>query len=67
MTPELATKTYDVLLAPTGGFDPKATLDVEGVRTVLTLRSEDGEPKKELTDPAKYSDLTYYQRAMQGR
>jgi len=67
MTPELAAKTYDVLLAPTGGFDPKAELDVEGVRTVLKLRSEYGEPKKELTDPARYFDLTYYQRAMQGR
>lgn len=67
MTPELAAKTYDVLLAPTGGFDPKASLDVEGVRTVLKLRSEYGEPRKELTDPTRYYDLTYHQRAMQGR
>ncbi len=66
MSPELAAKTYDVLLGP-GGFEPKAALDVEGVRTVLKLRSEYGRPQKELTDPAKYTDLTYYQRAMQGR
>lgn len=66
MSPELAAKTYDVLLGP-GGFDPKAALDMEGVRTVLTLRSEYGRPQKELTDPGKYSDLSYYQRAMPSR
>jgi ABC-type nitrate/sulfonate/bicarbonate transport system substrate-binding protein len=66
MSPELAAKTYDVLLGP-GGFDPKAAIDQEGVRTVLKLRSEYGQPKKELTDPDRYVDLAYYQRAMQGR
>jgi ABC-type nitrate/sulfonate/bicarbonate transport system substrate-binding protein len=66
MTPDLAAKTYDVLLGP-GGFDPRAALDIEGVRTVLKLRSEYGEPKKELTDPMRYIDLSYYQKAMQGR
>jgi ABC-type nitrate/sulfonate/bicarbonate transport system substrate-binding protein len=66
MTPDLAGKTYDVLLGP-GGFEPKAVLDVEGVRTVLAIRSEYGRPQKTLTDPMKYIDLTYYQRAMQGR
>ena len=42
-------------------------MDVEGVRTVLALRSEYGRPQKTLTDPMKYIDLTYYKRAMQGR
>ncbi len=67
MTPDLAAKTYEVLLAPTGGFEPKAALDVEGVRTVLKLRSEYGQPKKELTDPARYYDLTYHERALKPR
>ncbi|HEY7677367.1 MAG TPA: ABC transporter substrate-binding protein, partial [Candidatus Methylomirabilis sp.] len=66
MSPELAAKTYDVLLGP-GGFDPKAALDLDGVRTVLTLRSEYGQPTKELTDPMRYIDLSYYQRAVQPR
>jgi ABC-type nitrate/sulfonate/bicarbonate transport system substrate-binding protein len=66
MSPELAAKTYDVLLGP-GGWDPKAAIDVDGVRTVLTLRSEYGQPQKELTDPMRYIDLSYYQRAMQPR
>ncbi len=67
MTPDLAAKTYEVLLAPTGGFEPKAALDVEGVRTVLKVRSEYGQPKKELTDPARYYDLTYRERALKPR
>jgi ABC-type nitrate/sulfonate/bicarbonate transport system substrate-binding protein len=63
MTPELAAKTYDVLLAPAGGFAPDGALDVEGVRTVLKVRSKYGRPAKELTDPARYYDLSYYERA----
>jgi ABC-type nitrate/sulfonate/bicarbonate transport system substrate-binding protein len=66
MTPELAAKTYDVLLAPTGGFDRAAAFDVEGARTVLKLRSEYGRPRKELADPMRYVDLSYYERAAKG-
>src|SRR5262249_46771844 len=44
MTPELAAKTYAVLLGPTGGFDRAAALALEGARTVLKLRREYGEP-----------------------
>src|SRR2546425_761291 len=61
MTPELAARTYDVLLGR--GFEPDAALDVEGIRTVLALRSQYGRPPKELTDPARYYDLSYYDRA----
>ena len=64
MSPELAAKSYDILLAPKGGFARKAEIDTKGVREVLALRSEYGEPKKALTDPAKYIDLTYYKKAM---
>jgi ABC-type nitrate/sulfonate/bicarbonate transport system substrate-binding protein len=67
MTPELAAKTYDVLLAPAGGFERNAALDVEGARTVLKLRSEYGQPRKELTDPMRYVDLSYYEQAARPR
>ena len=63
MTPELAAKTHDVLLAPAGGFEPEGALDVEGVRTVLKIRSRYGRPQKELNDPARYYDLSYHERA----
>jgi ABC-type nitrate/sulfonate/bicarbonate transport system substrate-binding protein len=67
MTRELAGKTYAVLLAPAGGFDRAAALDLEGARTVLKLRSQYGEPRKELTDPTRYVDLSYYERATRPR
>lgn len=64
MSPEIAEKTYGVLLAPKNGLLKKARIDMDGVKTVLKLRSEYGEPKKALTHPAKYVDLSYYKRAM---
>ncbi len=67
MTPELAAKTYDVLLAPTGGFEPNCAMDLDGVRTVLAIRSEYGRPQKTLTDPGAYYDPVYYQKALGSR
>ena len=67
MTPELAVKTYDVLLAPTGGFEPNCAMDLDGVRTVLAIRSEYGRPQKTLTDPGVYYDPAYYQKAVGSR
>ena len=34
-----------------------------GIRTVLELRSKFGAPKKPLSDPMKYVDLSYYEKA----
>ncbi len=62
-TPELAAKSYDILLGAQGGFSRKAGIDKAGVRTVLALRSEYGEPKKRLRDAKKYIDLRYYRAA----
>jgi ABC-type nitrate/sulfonate/bicarbonate transport system substrate-binding protein len=64
MSPELAAKSYDILLDPKQGFTRRAAIDLEGVRTVLALRSQYGEPKKLLDDPTKYLDLSYYNRAL---
>jgi ABC-type nitrate/sulfonate/bicarbonate transport system substrate-binding protein len=63
MSADLAAQSYGVLAGPKG-FTPKAKLDVEGVRRVLALRSRYGEPKKELTDPLKYYDASYYEAAL---
>lgn len=62
MPAQIAAKSYDVLVPPKG-FTPKAKIDIEGVRTVLKLRSEYGKPQKDLTDPMKYYDPTYYEAA----
>ncbi len=64
MSPELAGKSYDILLDGKQGFTRKAAIDIQGVRTVLALRSEYGEPKIPLKDPGKYIDLSYYKAAM---
>jgi ABC-type nitrate/sulfonate/bicarbonate transport system substrate-binding protein len=63
MSEELAGKSYGILLDPKSGFTRRAELDVDGVKTVLALRSEYGQPQKQLTDTAKYYDLGYYKRA----
>lgn len=64
MSPELAAKSNAILLDPKQGFARGAAIDMAGVRTVLKLRSEYGEPKKTLRDPAKYLDLSYYKEAV---
>jgi ABC-type nitrate/sulfonate/bicarbonate transport system substrate-binding protein len=59
-----AQAAYGVLLSPVGGFQKKAQIDLEGVRTVLQLRSKYAEPKKTLSDPARYYDASFYRAAM---
>jgi ABC-type nitrate/sulfonate/bicarbonate transport system substrate-binding protein len=67
MSAALASSTYDVLLDRNAGFDRKAALDIEGIETVLRLRSEYGRPAKTLGDARKYDDPSYYQAAMASR
>jgi ABC-type nitrate/sulfonate/bicarbonate transport system substrate-binding protein len=64
LTPDLADASYKVLLDPSTGLQRKAELDIEGLRTVLALRSEYGQPRRTLTDPAKYYDPSYYKKAL---
>jgi ABC-type nitrate/sulfonate/bicarbonate transport system substrate-binding protein len=58
-----AETAYRILLSPTEGFQKRAQIDLDGVRTVLTLRSKYGRPQKALDDPAKYYDPSFYQAA----
>ena len=64
MSPELAQQSYDELLNPRSGFFRKAQLNMQGLRTVLALRSRYAQPKKDLADPMKYYDPSYYDAAM---
>jgi len=59
-----AAKALDLLVHSTEGFAKRAKLDRAGMQTVLKLRSEFGEPKRELTDPMKYVDESYYNEAL---
>jgi ABC-type nitrate/sulfonate/bicarbonate transport system substrate-binding protein len=63
MTPALAKQSYDLLLADKGGLARNAALDIEGIRTVLALRSKFGTPPRTLGAPEKYVDLRYYEKA----
>jgi ABC-type nitrate/sulfonate/bicarbonate transport system substrate-binding protein len=63
MTPALARRAYDVLLAPHGGLSRDGALDPARIRTVLALRSKFGEPQKTLDDPARYIDPSYRDKA----
>ena len=63
MTPALAKKTYDIFVDAKSGLFRNLALDIEGIKTVLALRSKYGTPQKNFTDPMKYVDLEYYQRA----
>ncbi len=64
MTPALAKQSYDLLLADKGGLTRDLAIDPAGLRTVLDLRSKYGAPKKTLTDPMKYVDLSYHEKAL---
>jgi ABC-type nitrate/sulfonate/bicarbonate transport system substrate-binding protein len=62
LTRSLASRSYDLMIEPGFGFNPDAKLSTEGFENVLKLRQEvEGGPKPE---PAKYLDLSYYDRAL---
>ncbi len=61
---DAANKAWDMLLAGSEGFEKKGKLDRAGIETVLKLRSEFGRPQKNLDDPAKYVDESYYRKAV---
>ena len=67
MTPELARQSLDILLDEKGGFWRDQKLDLEGIRTVLALRTRFGVPQKTLTDPLPYVDLALHAKAFAGR
>ncbi len=67
MSPGLAQQSYDELLDPQGGFFRNGQVNLEGLRTVLALRSHYADPPKKLADPSKYYDSSYYNSAMRPR
>jgi len=64
LSPADADATFDTLIDPSSGLIRSAAIDVDGVRTVLSMRNEFALPRKHLTDPYKYIDLSYYRRAV---
>jgi ABC-type nitrate/sulfonate/bicarbonate transport system substrate-binding protein len=64
-TPQAALVAFGILLNPVEGFQKKAKIDLEGVKTVLALRTKYAKPHKTLKDPAQYYDPSFYDAAMQ--
>jgi len=65
VSPGNAARSYDELLHPSrGSLARKAAIDPEGVRTVLALRREFARPARPLSDPSRYYDPAYYERAL---
>src|SRR5947207_2511280 len=65
VSPDNPARSYHELLHPShGSLSRKAAIDPEGVRTVLALRREFARPARPLSDPGRYYDLTYYERAL---
>jgi ABC-type nitrate/sulfonate/bicarbonate transport system substrate-binding protein len=62
MNPALAGRALSQLLEH--GLQRDGALDMDGIRSVLALRSQYGLPPKALNDPAKYMDRRYYDRAV---
>jgi ABC-type nitrate/sulfonate/bicarbonate transport system substrate-binding protein len=63
MTPALAKRSYELLVSGKGGLSRDLAPDVAGIATVLQLRGKYATPRKTLSDPMKYVDLGYYNKA----
>ena len=63
-TPESAETAYRLLLTTDDGIQPHGRIDMAGVDTVLKLRSEYGQPHRDLKDAAKYVDESFYHEAV---
>ena len=59
-----ARRTVDGLTQGRAALHPKGVIDMEGVRNVLALREEYGQPKKKMSAPEKYIELRYYNKAI---
>lgn len=59
LDPPLAPRAAAILLAERGGFRRDLSIDPEGARVVLELRSRYGQPRRQLTDVSRYVDMRY--------
>lgn len=62
--PDNAEAAYRLLLTTDDGIQPHGQIDMAGIDTVLKLRSEYGQPHRDLKDAAKYVDESFYREAV---
>jgi ABC-type nitrate/sulfonate/bicarbonate transport system substrate-binding protein len=65
LQPEVAARTYDMLMDPRFGLATDARFNMEGFKSVLALRAEiEGSWGGKAPAPDRYLDLSYYERAL---
>ena len=64
---DVANRSYATMIAANTGFQRAAEVEMDGVRTVLALRSKYGRPHKTLTDLTRYLDLSDDPSRKEGR
>jgi ABC-type nitrate/sulfonate/bicarbonate transport system substrate-binding protein len=57
---------YAQMIGSKGGLNRGGKMNMDGVKMLLTLRNDLANSSKTLTDPSKYVDLSYYQKAIGG-
>ena len=67
ISPSLAQRSYDEFLNGPDKYSRDGRVNLDGLRTVLALRSRYAEPQKKLADPLKYFDSSYYDSAIGGQ
>jgi ABC-type nitrate/sulfonate/bicarbonate transport system substrate-binding protein len=66
MTPPLAHRAAETLLAERGGLLRDLEIDPAALGTVLALRAKYGRPQRALGDPSRYVDGSYRAKAIAG-
>jgi ABC-type nitrate/sulfonate/bicarbonate transport system substrate-binding protein len=59
--------TYNEMVTSKGGLNRRGAMNMDGVRMLLSLRNELAGSGRQLTDPNRYIDLSYYQKAVSGK
>lgn len=54
---------YAAMTSGKGGLNPGARINIDGVKMLLDLRNQYSGSDTKLSDPYKYVDLTYYEKA----
>ncbi|MGZ5238612.1 MAG: ABC transporter substrate-binding protein [Caldimonas sp.] len=67
MTPALAARAAETLLAERGGLLRDLEIDPAAMRTVLALRVKYGQPPRPLGDVERYVDMSYRAKALAGQ
>jgi ABC-type nitrate/sulfonate/bicarbonate transport system substrate-binding protein len=62
--PPVVGAVMESLLSPRSGLTPRGAVTIEGIQTVLDLRTRYGKPGAALGEPQTYIDLTYYDAAL---